>query len=359
MLEIPQAGGWRGTVQSGLRIHSALSASPGDTSMTTRRQLIQGAAAAGLLGLGTLPARAQSRVETLRIIIGFPPGGTTDAFARRVGDKLRGSYANTVVVDNKPGGGGQLGVMTLKGAAADGAHILYTPASMLTIYPHSYSRLNYSQADVTPIGLGHATDHALVVGPAVPESVKNLRDFIEWARANPGKASIGNPGSGSMPHLLAGRLAMLTNVQITNVPFAGSGPAIPQVLGGQLAGMSSPLGDWVQHHKSGKARILATSGAERSPYVPDVATYREQGQAELVIREWFGFFAPGGTPEPVRESLNAALRAAMAQQDVRDFVTPLAGHIEASTVAEHSRRLAADSDMGRRLVTALGFKADS
>lgn len=327
--------------------------------MTTRRQLIQGAAAAGVLGIAPLPGLAQTRVETLRVIVGFPPGGTTDAFARRVADKLRGTYANTVIVDNKPGAGGQLGVVTLKSAPADGAHILYSPASMLTIYPHSYTRLSYTQADVTPIGMGHSTDHALVVGPAVPDSVKNAKDFVEWARANPGKASIGNPAAGSMPHLLAGRLAMLGNVQTTNVPFAGSGPAIPQVLGGQLAGMSSPLGDWVQHHRGGKVRILATSGPERSPYTPEVATYREQGFGELVVREWFGFFAPAGISEAARENLNAALRAAMNQQDMRDFVTPLAAYIEASTAAEHTRRLATDSDMARRLVSALGFKADS
>lgn len=327
--------------------------------MTTRRQILQGAAASSLLGLGPLSALAQTRVDTLRIIVGFPPGGTTDAFARRVGDKLRGTYANTVVIDNKPGAGGQLGVMTLKNSAADGAHILYSPASMLTIYPHSYSKLNYAQSDVTPIGIGHSTDHALVVGPAVPDSVKNVKDFVEWAKANPGKASIANPGSGSMPHLLAGRLAMITGAQITNVPFPGSGPAIPQVMGGQVAAMSSPLGDMVQHHKTGKVRILATSGPERSPYTPEVASYREQGYGELVVREWFGFFAPAATPDAVKEALNTALRSAMAQQDVRDFITPLAGHVEASTVADHARRLAADSDMARKLVSALNFKADS
>ena len=327
--------------------------------MTTRRQILQAAAASSLLGLGHLPGFAQTRVDTLRVIVGFPPGGTTDAFARRVSEKLRGSYANTVLVDNKPGAGGQLGVMTLKNSAPDGAHILYSPASMLTIYPHSYSKLGYAQSDVSPIGMGHSTDHALVVGPAVPDSVKTVKDFVEWAKANPGKASIGNPGAGSMPHLLAGRLAMITGAQITNVPFAGSGPAIPQVLGGQLAGMSSPLGDWVQHYKGGKVRALATSGPERSPYTPDVATYREQGFNELVVREWFGFFAPAATPDAIKEALNAALRNAMAQQDVRDFITPLGGHIEASTTAEHARRLVADSNLAKGLVTALNFKADS
>jgi tripartite-type tricarboxylate transporter receptor subunit TctC len=291
--------------------------------------------------------------------VGFPPGGTTDAFARRIAEKLRGTYANNVIVDNKPGAGGQIGVTTLKSAAADGAHILYSPASMLTIYPHSYTRLSYAQSDVTPLGIGHSTDHAFVVGPAVPDSVKNIKDFVEWAKANPGKASIGNPAAGSMPHLLAGRLAMLGGFQITNVPFAGSGPAIPQVMGGQLAGMSSPLGDWVQHHKGGKVRILATSGPDRAVFTPDVPTYREQGFGELLVREWFGFFAPAGVSEAVKQNLNAALRQAMGQQDIRDFVTPLAANLEASTTAEHTRRLADDSEMARRLVTALGFKADS
>jgi tripartite-type tricarboxylate transporter receptor subunit TctC len=326
---------------------------------TTRRQILQGAAAASLLGLNPLHSSAQTRVDNLRIIVGFPPGGTTDAFARRVGDKLRGAYANTVLIDNKPGAGGQLGVVTLKNAPADGAHILYTPASMLTIFPHSYAKLNYAPSDVSPLGMGHSTDHALVVGPAVPDSVKNVKDFVEWARANPGKASVANPGAGSMPHLLAGRLGMITGVQFTNVPFAGSGPAIPQVLGGQVAGMSSPLGDMLQHHKSGKVRILATSGSERSPYTPEVATYREQGFGELVVREWFGFFVPAATPDAVKDALNAALRSAMAQPDLRDFITPLAGHIEANTWADHAKRLAADSEMGKRLVTALNFKADS
>ena len=326
--------------------------------MTTRRQLMQGAAAS-MLGLTHLPNFAQTRLENLRIIVGFPPGGTTDAFARRIAEKMRGTYANNVIVDNKPGAGGQIGVTTLKSAAADGAHILYSPASMLTIYPHSYTRLSYAQSDVTPIGIGHSTDHAFVVGPAVPESVKNIKDFVEWAKANPGKASIGNPAAGSMPHLLAGRLAMLGGFQITNVPFAGSGPAIPQVMGGQLAGMSSPLGDWVQHHKGGKIRILATSGPDRAVFTPDVPTYREQGFGELLVREWFGFFAPAGLSEAAKQNLNAALRLAMNQQDIRDFVTPLAANLEASTTAEHTRRLAEDSDMARRLVTALGFKADS
>jgi tripartite-type tricarboxylate transporter receptor subunit TctC len=327
--------------------------------MTTRRQLIQRTAAAATLGLSGLTAFSQGRIENLRIIVGFPPGGTTDAFARRIGEKLRGIYANNVIIENRPGAGGQLGVMTLKNSPADGSVMLYTPASMLTIYPHSYSKLQYQQSDVSPISIGHATDHAFVVGSAVPASVTNLKQYVEWAKANPGKASVGNPGAGSMPHLLAGRFATLADIQSTNVPFAGSGPGIPQVLGGQITSMSSPLGDWVQHAKTGRIRILATSGPERSPFVPEVGTYKEQGFGELVVREWFGFFMPAATPQAAKDRASTLLRASLIQPDVVASMQPLAAHVQPTTQAEHLARMKADSEFAGKLVKALGFRADS
>jgi tripartite-type tricarboxylate transporter receptor subunit TctC len=326
--------------------------------MTTRRHFLQTGAAAASLSLG-LPSFAQGKIDTLKIIVGFPPGGTTDAFARRIGEKLRGIYATNVVIDNKPGAGGQVGVITLKNSPADGTALLYSPASMLTIYPHSYSKLQYAQSDVAPISVGHATDHAFAVGPAVPASVTNVKQFIEWAKANDGKASIGNPGPGSMPHLLMGMLAKLSGANITNVPFQGSGPGIPQVLGGQIAGMSSPLGDWVQHLKAGKVRLLATSGPERSPFTPDVATYKEQGFGDLVVREWFGFFLPAATPQAIKDRVSTTLRAALIQPDVVAAMQPLAAHVDPTTQEEHARRMAADSEFARKLVSTLGFKADS
>jgi tripartite-type tricarboxylate transporter receptor subunit TctC len=324
-----------------------------------RRLFTKAGLAAAVTAIAHPLAFAQAKVENLRIIVGFPPGGTTDAFARRIGEKLRGAYATNVIVDNKPGAGGQVGVLTLKSSAGDGAHILYTPASMLTIYPHSYSKLQYAQTDVVPLTVGHATDHAFVVGPAVPETIKDLKAFIVWAKANPDKASIGNPGAGSMPHLLAARFAGIAGFQITNVPFPGSGPGIQQVLAGQIAGMSSPLGDWVQHVKTGKVRILATSGAVRSSYVTDVATYKEQGFSELVVREWFGFFMPATASAETQERVSAALRAALNQPDVAAAMAPLAAHVEPCTIAEHVKRMKDDSEMAKKLVTVLNFKADS
>ncbi|MFN5256890.1 MAG: tripartite tricarboxylate transporter substrate-binding protein [Limnohabitans sp.] len=328
--------------------------------MKSRRQaLIQGASAAAALGLGHLPAFAQAIPDTLRIVVGFPPGGTTDAFARRIGEKLRGVYATNIIVENRPGAGGQIGVSTLKAAAGDGATMLYTPASMLTVYPHSYSKLPYSQADVAPISIGHATDHAFVVGPAVPAEVTNLRQYVAWAKANPGKATVGNPGAGSMPHLLAGRFAQIADIQSLNVPFAGSGPGVPQVLGGQITSMSSPLGDWIQHHANGRARILATSGPNRSTFVPNVPTYREQGFDELVMREWFGFFLPATAPAAIRDRASNLLRAALNQPDVAEAVAPLGVQVTPTTQEQFAERLRADTEFAGRLVKALGFRADS
>ncbi|MBS7806908.1 tripartite tricarboxylate transporter substrate-binding protein [Variovorax sp. PCZ-1] len=327
--------------------------------MQTRRQaILKSTAAAATLGLGSLPTFAQ-KMDTLKIIVGFPPGGTTDAFARRVGEKLRGIYANNVIIENRPGAGGQLGVNTLKASPGDGTVMLYTPASMLTVYPHSYSKLAYSQADVAPISIGHATDHAFVVGSAVPAEVTNLKQYVAWAKANPGKVNVGNPGAGSMPHLLAGRFATLADIQSTNVPFPGSGPGVPQVLGGQLAAMSSPLGDWVQHAKTGRVRILATSGATRSPFVDNVPTYKEQGFDELVIREWFGFFLPATASQAVRERASTFLRASLIQPDVVAAMAPLAAHVDPVTIDQFASRLKADSEFAGKLVKALGFRADS
>jgi tripartite-type tricarboxylate transporter receptor subunit TctC len=327
--------------------------------MTTRRQFTQ-ATAAALLGASTAGnSWAQSKIDTLKIIVGFPPGGTTDAFARRVGEKLRGIYANNVIIENRPGVGGQIGVTTLKNSPGDGSVMLYTPASMLTVYPHSYSKLPYAQSDVAPISIGHATDHAFVVGSAVPADVTNLKQYIAWAKANPGKVNVGNPGAGSMPHLLAGRFATLADIQSTNVPFPGSGPGIPQVLGGQISGMSSPLGDWVQHVKTGRVRILATSGPTRSPFVDNVATFKEQGFDELVIREWFGFFLPATANQAVRDRASTFLRASLIQPDVISSMAPLAAHVDPVTQDQFAVRMKQDSEFAGRLVKALGFRADS
>ncbi|CAN7720911.1 tripartite tricarboxylate transporter substrate-binding protein [Variovorax sp. LjRoot290] len=331
--------------------------------MSTRRQALKSFGATGIAaGLGfPLAAHAQApAVETLRIVVGFPPGGTTDAFARRLAEKLRGSYAANVQVDNRSGAGGQIAVTTLRDSVADGSVMLLTPAGMLIIYPHTYPRLPYKIDDVTPISAVLYNSHGFGVGPQVPTSVKTLREFLDWAKANPNLANYGSPGAGSMPHLVAALLEKASGVPMRQIPYRGSGPGILELLSGQIASFSSPLGDYLPYLASGRLRLLALTGSTRSRFAPDVPTYAEQGFPELNMREWSGVFMPPHTPPTVVNRAHAAVRAALAQKDMIDSGIPLGMDVIGSPSPEDfGRTLKADADLWGPFVRRVGFTAES
>lgn len=329
--------------------------------MINRRQFTQTAAAATVLG--ALPAslvHAQGLMENLRIIVGFPPGGTTDAFARRMAEKLRGVYATNVVVDNKPGAGGQIGVTTLIAAPADGSHMLFTPGSMITIYPHTYPKLQYKPSDVLPISTGLYTAFGLGVGPAVPASVTDLKGLIAWLKVNPTMGNYGTPGAGSMPHMVGALLDKAAGLGMKQIAYRGSGPAIIELLGGQLPMFTSPIGDYLQHLPSGKLRLLAVTGKQRSRYAPTVPTYVEQGFPELDMEEWFGFFMPARTPPAIAARMNDALKQLIPAKDVADFAAPLGLQPTASaSVEDFAKTVRADSELWGGYVKRVGFTAES
>ena len=326
-----------------------------------RRQFTQAATAAAVLG--ALPAglvRAQGMVDTLKIIVGFPPGGTTDAFARRMAEKLRGVYATNVLVENKPGAGGQIGVTTLIASPADGTTMLFTPGSMIIIYPHTYPKLPYKVSDVLPISTGLYTAFGLGVGPAVPATVTNVKELIAWVKANPAMGNYGTPGAGSMPHMVAALLDKAAGTDMKQVPYRGSGPAIIELLGGQLPIFSSPIGDYLQHLPSGKLRLLAVSGKQRSRYAPNVPTYVEQGFPELDMEEWFGFFMHAKTPIGIATRMNDALKTLIPAKDVADFAAPIGLLPTASSsLDDFAKTVKADSELWGRYVKRIGFTAES
>ena len=326
----------------------------------TRRTLIQSAAALAA-PLATAQSFAQTPpIDTVRVIVGFPPGGTTDAFARRIADKLRGNYAVNAIVDNKPGAGGQIGVTALRDSPADGSVMLLTPASMLTIYPHTYPKLPYKLDDVTPISTALYTPHGFGVGPQVPATVRSLKEYLEWAKANPTQANYGTPGAGSMPHLVAALLEKASGVAMKQIPYRGSGPGIQELLGGQIASFSSPLGDYLPYLSTGRLRLLAVTGAARSRFAPDVPTYAEQGFPELTMREWYGVFMPPRLGAGVAARANAALRAVLTQKDVIEFGIPIGMEVVGSASAEEFARTAkADTELWGPFVRRIGFTAES
>ena len=326
-----------------------------------RRSFLK-AAALGLVG-GALPgafsriARAQG-LETAKIIVGFPPGGTTDIMARKVADKLRGAYARALIVENRPGAGGQLGVVALKDAPADGSVMLLTPSSMLSIYPYTYRKLQYALEDVAPVSLAMYTHHVLSVGPAVPGSVQTLKDFFAWAKANPDKAAYGSPGAGSMPHLIGVLVAKASGTELRHVPYRGSAPGIQDMLGGQIASFAGPVGDVLAHSKAGKVRVLAVSGAERNAFLPAVPTLREQGMS-VAVREWYAFFLPARAGAETARRASAAIRPVLAEPEVVEFGKQFGLEAQASTPQELAALLKTDAAEWGGLVKQTGFTADS
>jgi tripartite-type tricarboxylate transporter receptor subunit TctC len=330
--------------------------------MTTRRQFMQRSLAMGAVAAPFSPFAFAQSIEQVKVLYGFPAGSAGDITARRVAEKLAGSaYTKAAaVVENKPGAGGRLALEALKTAAPDGATLAMTPFSALAIYPHIFKRLGYdAQADFLPVSMSAVMHHGFAVGPMVPASVKNLKDFVAWAKANPNLANFGSPGAGSTPHFLGVLLAMASGMDMKHVPYRGSVPGVTDVVGGQIAAMCTPSGDFLQNHRAGKLRLLATSGPARSPFSADVATFAEQGFPEITTEEWFGFYAPARTPAAVVANASAAINAALKDSSVIDGLGAVGLIARGSTPEQQAASQRAEFERWGPLVKRIGFTAES
>jgi tripartite-type tricarboxylate transporter receptor subunit TctC len=272
-------------------------------------------AALAAFGLsGRAGAQGSQPLEVVKIVTGFPPGGTSDTLCRRVAENLRGgTYTKSALVENKAGAGGQIAVQAMKGAPTDGSIILQTPASMLMIYPHIYKKLAYDAfADVTAVTLACTFDFGFCVGPAVPDSVKTIPEFLAWCKANPDKANYGSPAAGSVPHFI-GVLWKAGGVELSTSPIAAA--ARHQDWSQAKSSGVGPVGEFTQQVSAGKARFLDV--APRAAALRRACRPSPTGLQGPGVLEWFGF-APGGTPAPHVLRINAALPAALAQKDVID-----------------------------------------
>lgn len=324
----------------------------------TRRQAL-----AMCAGAVWLPRAAHAQaLEQLRVYYGFPPGSAGDITARRVTERLNAvGYVKTAgVVENKAGAGGRIALETLKSSPADGSVLAVTPMSPVSIYPHVFKKLSYDPpADFAPVSMAAIGHHALAIGPSVPESVKTLKDFLGWAKANPERAAYGSPGAGSTLHLLGAWLGLLANVPLNHVPYRGSAPGVTDTVGGQIACMVTPLGDVLPHQKTGKLRVLASTGPQRSPFSPDVPTFAEQGFADLTTEEWFSFFAPAKTPAGVVAAASAAINAAVKDKAVIDALASVSLIARGSSPEELGRSQRAEFERWGPVIKRIGFTADS
>jgi tripartite-type tricarboxylate transporter receptor subunit TctC len=323
-----------------------------------RRHFI--AAAASGLTIAPWTARAQALPETAKVLAGFAPGGTVDVTARRVADKLRDVVARTVVVENRTGAGGQIALSALKASPSDGLTLIVTPMSMLGIYPNTYKKLPYDPvADFLPVSQVVRFDFALAVGTMVPASVRTLPEFVAWCKANPTSASFGSPAAGSVPHFVGELFGRAAGIKLDHVPYRGTQPAILDLIGGSLAAVSGPVGEFLQHLPSGKVRLLTTSGAARNKFAPTVPTYTEQGFKDIVFDEWFGLFAPAKTPPETINKLSTALRGILASADVVEALAQMGLEAKFSTPAALAALLKKDTDRWAPLIKTIGFSAES
>lgn len=322
-----------------------------------RRHFIAGAAAAA--ATAALPAFGQ-QLDIARFVTGFAPGGTSDTLCRRLAARMTGGYAKSVVVENRTGAGGQIAIQAIKGLAADGSWILQTPMSMLGIYPHIYRKLAYDPLkDLTPVTVASQVDFGFAVGPMVPASVQTVPQFLAWAKQNTANAAFGSPAAGSVPHFIGVLLGRTAGLDLRHVAYRGTQPAILDMIGGQIAAVSGPVGDFLPHLAGGKARLLATSGEKRNKFAPTVTTLVEQGLKDMAFSEWFGLFLPPGASADVVQRANAALRPALAGADVVDGLAAMGLEAVSSTPAELAARLKADFDRWGPIVKSIGFTAES
>jgi tripartite-type tricarboxylate transporter receptor subunit TctC len=326
----------------------------------TRRNILHACAASFLSGAVARALAQAAPFETVKLITGFPPGGTSDTICRRVASKLAPGYGKSVVVENRVGAGGQIAVQTFKTMAPDGTALLQTPMSMLGVYPHIYKKLQYDPVnDVIPVSLGATFDFGFAVGPAVPANVNNIAEFLAWCKANPAQANFGSPGAGAVPHFIGVLIGRSGGVELKHVPYRGTQPAILEMVGGQIQAVSGPVGEFAQHVAAGKCRVLGCTGAQRSKFAPNVPTLLEQGLKDMVFNEWFGFFLPAKAAPEVVQRANAALRTALAEREVIEGLEVMGLEARSSTPAELGAMLKADTERWRPLVKSIGFTAES
>jgi tripartite-type tricarboxylate transporter receptor subunit TctC len=305
--------------------------------------------------------RAQ-RPETLRILCGYPPGGSVDVVCRKLAEKLAGRVATQVIVENRIGAAGRLAVDELK-RAADGSAMLITPASVVTMYPHVYRQLAYDPfADLVPVSTVASTAFALAVGSKVPDSVTTVAELVRWCRAAGlagAPAACGNAGAGSMPHFMAILAAREIGVDLLHVPYRGGLPAMQGAAAGEVALAIGTEGSARALQQAGRLRVLATTGERRSSFFPEAPSFRELGFAGLGQREWYGAFMPARSAASNAAAAAEAIRVVAQEVDLREAWARAGLAVETCTPGQLREAMRAEHDFWGLLVKGSGFTPES
>jgi tripartite-type tricarboxylate transporter receptor subunit TctC len=309
-----------------------------------------------LAGAFALAGTARADEPPLRLVLGFPPGASSDTLTRLIADRMRVSLGRSVVVENKTGAVGIVANLAVKSAAPDGNTLLMTPLANMVAFPHSYTKLDYDPfKDYVPVAELAAFNLAFGVGSAVP--AMTLADYAALAKTGGTYANFASAAAGSLPHFFGLMFAKAAGVQLTHVPYKGTASVMQAMMSAEIPAAVLTVADWGTLVQSGKGRMLAVSSAQRIAQYPGVPTFKESGY-DIEGSAWYALFAPAGTPRPIVDKLAAAAIDAVRQPDVRHKLEPLGLEVTGLGPADMGRILRDDYDKWGPVIRASGFKAD-
>ena len=307
-----------------------------------------------VLTAAAITAQAQSK-PALRILVGFPPGGSADILGRLVAEALKDDFS-PIVVDNKPGAGGRIALNMVKNAKPDGQTVIVLPSGPMVLFPHVYKKLDYDAVkDFTPISQIARFQFGVVAGPA--SGVRNVADMVAKAKANPGASSYGTPGAGTLPHFMGVLMEQSSGIELNHVPFQGGAPANNALLGGHIDYKFDVVSETAELHHTGKARIIAVTGSKRDTQVPEVPTLRESG-IPMEATAWFAMYGPAGLNGEALARLEKAMMKMARDPAMRDKLSKLGYEPIGSSSAELAAAQKADLARWEKPIKATGVQLD-
>jgi tripartite-type tricarboxylate transporter receptor subunit TctC len=305
-----------------------------------------------------MPAHAQTYpAKPVRLVVPFPAGGTTDILARAAAQRLSETLGQQVIVDNRPGAGGNIGSELVARAAPDGYTLLMGTVGTHAINVSLYPKLPYDPVkDFTPIVLVAGVPNVLVVNPSLP--AQSVAELIAYAKANPGKLNFASSGSGTSIHLSGELFKVLTGVQMTHVPYKGSAPALTDLVGGQVQLMFDNLPSSLAFIKAGKLRALAVTSKTRAAALPEVPTMVEAGVPDFEASSWFGMLAPAGTPRDIVVRINAEVAKWLATPEAREKLAGQGAIAAGGSSEDFARHIASETAKWAKVVKASGAKVE-
>lgn len=313
-------------------------------------------ALAALAALTLSSGLAQAQSSGVKLMVGFPPGGGTDAIARIFADKLKDQLGTSVVVDNKSGAGGQLAAQALKAAPADGSVLFLTHDHTVSILPLVVKNPGFEPAKDFVAVAGFATFvNALAVSGGTP--AKTMNEYLAWVRSQGNKGNVGVPAPASVPEFLVKVIGEKYKMDLQAAPYRGSAPMMADMLGNQIGAGVASVPDFIENHKAGKVHVIAVLGNARQAALPDVPTFAELGLAGFEDVPYYGIFAPAGTPKATIDRIADAVSKVVAMPDVREKLTAMGLAVGYMPPAQLASREQAYAQTWTKIIKASGFQA--